>query len=319
MALDYRNAGIDYREADTTYQGVLRNASVSASVVAGVVAVPSPSVASVVTVTPATIAVVAAVPSSTVTGDAGVSASTVAGVGAVPSVSASSTVSVSASTVAGVASVPSVSFSIVASVSATTVAGTASVPSATVAGNASVSTSVVEGSVGVDGPSVSSSASITPASIACSATVPSATISSNAYLAVATVTGVASVPAATASIPTTVTLDPVNVSAGFDDVPIARHVDTGVVAGSSRLAEGERWFNPLEAENRLARFYNPRDRGVNVWIVDNSTVTTRQPVSGANITRVIYGGHTGQDLTEVEAGLLSDAGYRIDIEEKQAA
>jgi len=84
------------------------------------------------------------------------------------------------------------------------------------------------------------------------------------------------------------------------------------------LAKGETDYQPLAAKNRLARFYGPRAKGGNVWILSGTTVTTTQPMTEADIatiTRVLYGGHEyPNDLSETEAALLVAAGNTVDVE-----
>jgi len=68
----------------------------------------------------------------------------------------------------------------------------------------------------------------------------------------------------------------------------------------------------------LARFYGPRARGGNVWILSDTTVTTTQPITEADIatiTRTLYGGHDYPvDLSETEAALLVAAGQSVGVE-----
>ena len=84
------------------------------------------------------------------------------------------------------------------------------------------------------------------------------------------------------------------------------------------LAKGETDYQPHAAKNRLARFYAPRAKGGNVWILSDTTVTTTQPMTEADIatiTRTLYGGHDyPDDLSETEAALLVAAGQSVDVE-----
>ena len=79
-------------------------------------------------------------------------------------------------------------------------------------------------------------------------------------------------------------------------------------------------FNTGALLARLARFYAPRAKGGNVWILSDTTVTTTQPMTEADIatiTRTLYGGHNyPDDLSETEAALLVAAGNTVDVEVK---
>jgi hypothetical protein len=72
--------------------------------------------------------------------------------------------------------------------------------------------------------------------------------------------------------------------------------------GPTTLVGGDR------VANRLARFYRPRERGINVYKLVDSTFTQVDQSDYTNITKVYHGGHIHQ-LTEEEYADLLGAGY----------
>jgi len=272
--LDYRHTGLDYREGNATYGGVL-----TATVSAG------------------TVAAVAAVPAVTVTAHANVAPGVVAAVAAVPSVSASSTVSVAPAVLAGVAAIPAAAAAAVVDAQPGVVSALAAAPA----------------------PAVTADASAAPAVVAVVAAVPAGTVTATASVSAAVVASVTALPAAVVSQTANPAPDTVARSASVSGLSLVRHVQTGTTDTLGTMPVGEEFFNPFTPENRLARFYNARAKGRNLWIVNDATVATDQPTDETTITRTIHGGHTGPDLTETEADLLSVAGYTIDVEESVAA
>jgi hypothetical protein len=72
--------------------------------------------------------------------------------------------------------------------------------------------------------------------------------------------------------------------------------------GPTTLVGGDR------VANRLARFYRPRERGINVYKLVDSTFTQVDQSDYTNISKVYHGGHIHQ-LTEEEYADLLGAGY----------
>ena len=72
--------------------------------------------------------------------------------------------------------------------------------------------------------------------------------------------------------------------------------------GPTTLVGGDR------VANRLARFYRPRERGINVYKLVDSTFTQVDQSDYTNIAKVYHGGHIHQ-LTEEEYADLLGAGY----------
>ena len=112
-SLNYREAGTAYGQAATSYTGVNVadvnvHGDVGATSVAGVGAVPGPSLTIGSTLSVSAIAASAAVPVATVTANGDVAAVTVAGVGAVPTAQAGLSALALPSTVAGTGAVGSI-------------------------------------------------------------------------------------------------------------------------------------------------------------------------------------------------------------------
>jgi hypothetical protein len=72
--------------------------------------------------------------------------------------------------------------------------------------------------------------------------------------------------------------------------------------GPTTLVGGDRMAN------RLARFYRPRERGINVYKLVDSTFTQVDQSDYTNFTKIYHGGHIHQ-LTEEEYADLLGAGY----------
>jgi hypothetical protein len=74
-------------------------------------------------------------------------------------------------------------------------------------------------------------------------------------------------------------------------------------------------FPVISPARNLRRFYPPTARGVNIFILNDGSVTTRQPADVSTVSRTIYGGHESPtDFTDEELNALKDAGYGIEVE-----
>ncbi len=248
-----------------------------------------------------------------------VSAALVAGVAGVGAPVVSGSALAAPAVLSSAAGIPAPTISGGAIAAPATLVATAAVLSPTVAGAAVVSGSVVAGVGAVGDATVASTVAVTAGTVAGVAAVPSVAARSVVDVAAGVVAGVAASPAPTVSQAADVLVDPVTTTSGVGVLRLGRHVVTNTTPGGNRLAEGEAWFNPLSAENRLARFYTPRDRGINVWIVSDATVTTDYPADATTITRTIHGGHDSPDLTDAESDLLVAAGYDMEVGERIAA
>tara|TARA_R100001463_G_scaffold2185_1_gene9245 strand:- start:3537 stop:3896 length:360 start_codon:yes stop_codon:yes gene_type:complete len=74
-------------------------------------------------------------------------------------------------------------------------------------------------------------------------------------------------------------------------------------------------FPVISPARNLRRFYPPTARGVNIFILNDGSVTTRQPADVSKVSRTIYGGHESPtDFTDEELNALKNAGYGIEVE-----
>ena len=60
----------------------------------------------------------------------------------------------------------------------------------------------------------------------------------------------------------------------------------------------------------LFRHYRPWDAGINVWLLDDYSVTTTEPVGLDGVRRTFHGGHL-HEVDELEAAALIAAGYEL--------
>ena len=302
MAIDYRQSGIDYRDSLRNYYGEGH-----------------------ATVTPSTIACTATLPEvqrslpyresgidyrQTATTYRGDNASEV-NIGAYPTISV----------VAGVGAVPASTVSGNASVSpASITCPGATVPSVTAASIVTVSATTVEATGVPQNVTILLFTEAVPASVASVGAVPAHVVTGDAQVSAATVAASATILAASAISGTAIaTPNILNSTATVGDPDMAMRYVPKYENTLPTQAKGEPDYQPLAPMNRLARFYSARSRGTNVWILSNTTVTTDQPVTPAdvaNITRTLYGSHESpNDLTSTEATLLIAAGYDVTVRE----
>jgi hypothetical protein len=251
--------------------------------------------------------------------DVTVTPATVAAVGAVPSVTVTSIFNVDAGVVAATAAVPAPSLYTGINLSPSAVAGVGAVPGATVSGGATVTAGTVAGTGAVPAPALSTGAVLTPGVVAGVGAIPSVTVLTETVISAATVAGTGAVPAPTTTGTAAVTPDTVATVAACSSFTDVTELFTSPTTDTlPNLAKGETDYQPHAAKNRLARFYAPRAKGGNVWILSDTTVTTTQPMTEADIatiTRTLYGGHDyPDDLSETEAALLVAAGQSVDVE-----
>ena len=296
---DYR-ASFDYRDAIRDYSGEGH-----------------------ITVTPATIACVAAIPEverslpyretgvdyrQTATTYRGDNASEV-NIGAAPAITA----------VIGVGALPAPVVTADANIAPGVIAGIGAVLAGGPASVVDVAAGVVAGVGAIPSVTVLLFTEVLPAVVAGVGAVPAAVVTGSADVAPSTVAGVAAIPAA-ASIVGTAEVAPNTVAGVVASIgPSLRHRYVPTYQDTlPRLAQGEHDYQPLAAKNRLARFYTLGSRGINIWIVSDSSVTTTQPADETTITKTIYGAHaspTGvHDLTSNEAALLITAGWDMHVE-----
>ena len=300
MALDYRQSGIDYRDSIRNYYGIA-NATITPSTIACTATLPEVQRSLPYRGTGVTYGETA----TTYRGDnaseinigADPTISVVTGVGAVPASTVSADASVAPASITCSSAVPSVTAASIVGISATTVGATGVPQNVTVL----LFTEAV------------------PASIAGVGAVSNTVVTGDAQVSATTVVGSATLPTVT-SISGTASALPyvVLATSSLDNTDMARRYVPKYESTLPTQAKGELDYQPLAPNNRLARFYNARSKGINLWIVSNSTVTTTQPVSDAdiaNITRTLYGAHESpSDLTSTEADLLISAGYDMTVE-----
>jgi hypothetical protein len=219
---------------DVIFDAASGNATVSASTVAAVAAVPSATVRLSSAITASTVAAVASVPSATVRLSAAISPSTVAAVAAVPSATVRLSVLIPAVGVSAVAAVGSATVSAQqqASVSASTVAAVAAIgtPVVTAGGSASITASTVAAVAAVPSATASGGALAVPATVAAVAGVGAVVASAGARAVPATVAAVATVPAAAVSLPVLVT--PATVAATAAVGVVTFRSNATVIAGT---------------------------------------------------------------------------------------
>jgi hypothetical protein len=302
VALDYRQSGIDYRDSIRNYYGQA-HATVTPSTIACTTTLPEvqrslPYRASEVDYRQ-TATTYRGDNASEVNIGADPAISVVAGVGTIPTsaVSADANLSPASITCPG-ATVPSVTAASIVTVSATTVEATGVPQNVTVLLFTEAVATSVAGVGAVPAHVVTGDAQVSAATVAASATI----------LAASAISGTA-----------TATPNILNSTATVGDPDMAMRYVPKYENTLPTQAKGEPDYQPLAPMNRLARFYSPRSRGTNVWILSNTTVTTDQPVTPtdvANITRTLYGSHESpNDLTSTEANLLIAAGYDVTVRE----
>tara|TARA_Y100001963_G_scaffold2941_1_gene3956 strand:+ start:1431 stop:1892 length:462 start_codon:yes stop_codon:yes gene_type:complete len=148
--------------------------------------------------------------------------------------------------------------------------------------------------------------------IAGAATTPSATISGTASIAPAVVAATASTPSIALQIHSTINA---SVIAGLTEIAtlVFQRKYVPVYENTVPTLDVPKYPVISPARN-LARFYPPTARGVNIFILTDGSVTTRQPVDMSTISRTLYGGHESPtDLTDSELNSLADAGYSTEV------
>lgn len=209
------------------------NATVTPGVVAAVVAVPVPSLATGSTVAASVVAAVATAPAPAVSAGSGVAPAAVAAVAAVPAAGVASGSTAAPPVVAAVASVPAPALASGSTVAGVTVAAVAEVPVAVVSTGAGVAAVEVAAVVSVPVPTVSAggSAAVAPGVVAAVAAVPAPIVSTGSGVAPAAVAAVVSVPAAAVSAGGSATVAPAVVEV-LASVPVPS------VSGGAGVAPG---------------------------------------------------------------------------------
>jgi hypothetical protein len=185
-------------------------------------------------------------------------------------------------------------------------------PSATISGAANLAPGVIAGVGATPSATISGTASVAAGVIAGAATTPSATISGTGNVAPAVVAATASTPSIALQIHSTINA---SVIAGLTEIATLVFQRKYVPVYENTVPTLDVPKYPIISPARnLARFYPPTARGVNIFILTDGSVTTRQPVDMSTISRTLYGGHESPtDLTDSELNSLADAGYSTEV------
>ena len=245
---------------------------------------------STVTVSPSTIACTASVPAVTVTAFANAAVAVIAATTTAPAPTVTGTASVAPSVVAAAATTPSATISGAANLAPSVIAGVGAMPSATISGTASIAAGVIAGA----------------------ATTPSATISGTGNVAPAVVAATASTPSITLQINQTISVDTI---ASLTEIATLVFEKKYVPVVENILPPLDVTKYPIISPARnLRRFYTPAEKGRNIFILNDGSVTTRQPADMSTVSRTIYGGHESPtDLTDSELSALATAGYSTEV------
>lgn len=184
-----------------------QDATVTASVVAGVTTVGTATVS-----TGSTVAGIATVAGVATIGTAGVTtpipAVTVAGIATVGTATVATGSTVPAAVVAGTATVGTATVKTGSTVAPATVAGTATVGAATVTSSAAIAPATVAGTATIGSVTVTAVTAVSPATVAGTATVGAPTVKTGSTVVAANVAGIASIPAPSVSAGGNATVSP---------------------------------------------------------------------------------------------------------------
>ena len=245
--------------------------------------------------------------------DATVNASTIACTATVPAVTVTASASAAVAVIAGSTTVSATTVTGTASVTPSVIATSATTPSATISGNAGVSPGVIAGVTTTPSATISGTASVAPSLISTAATTPSATISGTASVEPSVIAGTSTVPSVTVSMDQEISVDTITGSTSVEEL-LFRRKYVPVFENTVPTLDVTR-FPTISPARNLRRFYPPTARGVNIFILNDGSVTTRQPADMSTVSRTIYGGHESPtDFTDEEINALKNAGYGIEVE-----
>lgn len=104
---------------------------------------------------------------------------------------------------------------------------------------------------------------------------------------------------------------------GVSSVPSVNLIQRVVLPTENTVSPVDVSYYVDDPARRLARFYPPRARGRNVFMLTDGSITNQQPADDSFISRVLYGGHEGpNDLTSAEVAALIAAGYSMEVKGK---
>jgi len=245
--------------------------------------------------------------------NATVNASVIACSATVPAVTVTASANVAVAVIAGTTTVPATTVTGTASVTLSVIATSATTPSATISGDAGVSPSVIAGVATTPSATISGTASVAPSVISTAATTPSVTVTGDAGIAPSVIAGTSTVPSVTVSMDQNITATVIQATTSIDQL-LFRKKYVPVFENTVPTLDVTPFPVNSPARN-LRRFYPPTARGVNIFILNDGSVTTRQPADVSTVSRTIYGGHESPtDFTDEELNALKNAGYGIEVE-----
>ena len=260
------------------------------------------------TITPATIACTATIPvdfefeyrqsgqayrnsyayrQGIITGNAYLVVATPATIGVTTSITATGgiPITVTPATIAALAAVPAVDIDANYVELAEGITVTGAVPAPTIVTGALLTVATIAAVGGID--PITGVNIVAPATILCVATVPDATLETHVT-------------------PATIVVD--LTSDG------ARQLYTFYPGATAIVPPVGLYNRPTVAAYALARFYPPRPRAGNLYIINGTSVQDYLPVDTTTVTRWLLGGHfPPTDLTSSEISLLEASGYPIDV------
>lgn len=69
-------------------------------------------------------------------------------------------------------------------------------------------------------------------------------------------------------------------------------------------------LRPNHPGYQLFKHYRPWDAGVNVWLLNDGTLTPNDPADESLVRRVFHGGHV-HEVNDAEATTLTAAGFTV--------
>ena len=138
------------------------------------------------------------------------------------------------------------------------------------------------------------------------------TVTGDAGIAPSVIAGTSTVPSVTVSMDQNITVTVIQASTSIDQLLFHRKY---VPVFENTVPTLDVTQFPVNSPARnLRRFYPPTARGVNIFILNDGSVTTRQPADVSTVSRTIHGGHESPtDLTQDELDLLANAGYGTEV------
>jgi len=138
------------------------------------------------------------------------------------------------------------------------------------------------------------------------------TVTGDAGIAPSVIAGTSTVPSVIVSMDQNIDVSTINATTSVDQLLFHRKY-VPVFENTVPTLDVTR-FPVISPARNLRRFYPPTARGVNIFILNDGSVTTRQPADMSTVSRTIYGGHESPtDLTQDELNSLENAGYGTEV------